>query len=131
MMAYEVIGQWLLLCSFKPAVVVRLPLGTCYFGFLFCTCYFGFLFCIFFPFIYHKRASGRLLFCFFNYFMDCFFFHFYHKRMYGWRLRPFFFSFNCRHTLQREKWAKPRRMLKRINNDFFVRLYIGGVFPMQ
>ena len=63
------IAQWLLLCSFKPAVLVRLSLGTCYF-------------CIVFsPFIYHKRASGRLLFWFSYYFLHCFFcFHFYHKR---------------------------------------------------
>ena len=66
--ANEVIAQWLLLCSFKPAVLVRLSLGTCYFGFLFCI--------VFFPFIYHKRASGRLLFWFSYYFLDYFFFTF-------------------------------------------------------
>ena len=41
--ANEVIAQWLLLCSFKPPVVVRLPLGTCYFGFLFCIVFFFYL----------------------------------------------------------------------------------------
>ena len=64
--ANKVIAQWLLLCSFKPAVVVRLSLGTCYFGFLFCIVFF-------LLFITSAQVGGCCSGSLFSYFLSFFF----------------------------------------------------------
>ena len=74
--ANEVIAQWLLLCSSSPQSLFdsrSVHVILVFFFVLFFSFYlsqarkmlfwFSFLYC-FFPFIYHKRASGRLLFWF-------------------------------------------------------------------